>query len=72
MPIELFISPQGHLHVREVAGQEGSVQDGPVGKRIQSAFAGGTAGGLLHLATTELQSSLSPSFGYARDLRDFT
>jgi superfamily II DNA or RNA helicase len=67
MPVEPFISPQGHLHVREVASQEGNGQDGPAGKRIQAAFADGTARGLLHLATTELQSNLSPAFSYARD-----
>ena len=34
---------------------------------MHAAFAGGTARGLLHLATTELQSSLPPTFGFARD-----
>lgn len=41
--------------------------DGPAGKRINAAFTDGSAHGLLHLATTELQSSLPPSFVYARD-----
>ena len=34
---------------------------------MHSAFVGGTAGGLLHLATTDLQSNLPPAFGFARD-----
>ena len=41
--------------------------DGAVGKRIHAAFADSTARGLLHLATTELQSSLPPPLGFARD-----
>src|SRR6516164_4725795 len=67
MPFGLFLSPQGHLHVREVDGQDGNAMDGPVGKRIDAAFHDGTAHGLLHLATTELQTGLSPAFAYARD-----
>ena len=67
MAFELFLSPQGHLHVREVADLDGAALDGAVGKRMHAAFAEGTARGLLHLATTELQSSLPPTFGFARD-----
>ena len=67
MPLELFLSPQGHLHVREAAGPDGTAVDGPAGKRIHAAFSEGSARGLLHLATTELQSALPPPFAYARD-----
>ena len=67
MPVELFLSPQGHLHVREVAAPDGATLDGPAGKRIHAAFTDGSARGLLHLATIELQSSLSPPFTYARE-----
>ena len=67
MAFELFLSPQGHLHVREAADLDGAALDGAVGKRVHAAFAGGTARGLLHLATTDLQSSLPPTFGFARD-----
>ena len=67
MPLELFLSPQGHLHAREAAGPDGTALDGPAGKRIHAAFTDGSARGLLHLATTELQSSLPPPFAYARD-----
>ena len=67
MPFDLFLSPQGDLHVREIAGPVGTGIDGPVGKRIHTAFGESLAQGLLHLATTELQSSLVASFAYARD-----
>jgi non-specific serine/threonine protein kinase len=67
MPVELFLSPQGHLHVREVAAPDRAGLEGPAGKRTHAAFADGSARGLLHLATTELQSSLPPPFAYARD-----
>jgi len=67
MPLELFLSPQGHLHAREAAGPDGIALDCPAGKRIHAAFTAGSARGLLHLATTELQSSLPPPFAYARD-----
>jgi len=67
MPFALFLSPQGHLHVREVAGPDGTAMDGPAGKRIHAAFDEGPARGLLQLATTELQTSLPPAFAYARD-----
>ena len=46
---------------------DGTALDGPAGKRIHAAFTDGPARGLLHLATTELQSSLPPPFAYARD-----
>jgi non-specific serine/threonine protein kinase len=67
MPLELFLSPQGHLHVREVVGPDGSALDGPTGKRIHAAFSDSTPRGLLHLATTELQSSVPAPFAFARD-----
>ena len=67
MPFELFLSPQGHLHVREAADADGAALDGAVGKRIHAAFSESPARGLLHLATTELESSLPPPFGFARD-----
>ncbi len=67
MPFELFLTPQGHLHVREVLDQGGAALDGAIGKRIQAAFTESPARGLLHLATTDLQSSLPPPFAYARD-----
>ena len=67
MPFELVLSPQGHLHVREASQPDAAGLDGAVGKRIHAAFADSTARGLLHLATTELQSSLPPPLGFVRD-----
>jgi non-specific serine/threonine protein kinase len=67
MPSELLSSPQGYLHVREITGPDDTAMSGPAGKRIHSAFTSGLAHGLLHLATTELQTVLSPPFAYARD-----
>jgi hypothetical protein len=44
----------------------------PSDKRIAKAFAESPARGLLHLATAELQTPLSPSLGFARELaRDY-
>src|SRR5262249_32595025 len=67
MPFELFLSPQGQLHVREVAGPSETALDGPAGKRSHATFSESTACGLLHLATAALQSSLPVPFAYARD-----
>ena len=67
MPFELILSPRGFLHARETVSQNGAAIDGAVGKRIHTAFSEGSARGLLHLATTELQSSLPPPFAYGRD-----
>ena len=67
MPFELFLSPQGHLHVRELTSPDGATLDGPAGKRTYAAFTDSSARGLLHLATTELQSSLPLPFAYARE-----
>ena len=67
MPFELYLSPQGHLHVREANVPDGALPDGAIGKRVHAAFAVGMAQGLMHLGTTELQSSLPPAFGFGRD-----
>jgi superfamily II DNA or RNA helicase len=67
MPFDLFLSPQGDLHVREVTAPDGTALDGLPGKGIHTAFNSGVAQGLLHLATTELQSTLVAPFAYARD-----
>ena len=67
MPFDLYLSPQGDLHTREITGPDGTGIDGPPGKRVHAAFSKGPAHGLLDLATTELQSSLVAPFAYARD-----
>ncbi len=67
LPIVLVLTPQGHLRVRETSEPDHGALDSPAGKRINDAFNEGSANGLLHLATTELQTSLPPPFSYARD-----
>jgi non-specific serine/threonine protein kinase len=67
MPFELVLSPRGHLHIREASQPDATGLEGALGKRIHAAFADSTARGLLHLATSELQSSLPPPLGFARD-----
>jgi non-specific serine/threonine protein kinase len=60
----LSISPHGRLLVLASFGPPS--QSDPQSERIQQAFAHSQAKGLLHLATQELQSSLSPEFAFAR------
>ncbi len=67
MPFELYLSPQGHIHVREATFTGAALLDGAIGKRVHAAFSEGTAHGLLHLATAELQSTLPPTYGFTRD-----
>jgi non-specific serine/threonine protein kinase len=50
-----------------MAEVDGSALDGAVGKRVHAAFLASPARGLLHLATTELESPLPPPFSFARD-----
>ena len=56
----LSISPQGRLFIEPAA-------DETEFKRIADAFGESGSRGLLHLATVELQSSLPPEWGFARD-----
>src|SRR6266480_3964612 len=66
MPIALSITPHGRLHVEN--STDGMIPaDGPLAKRLRSTFAESAARGLLHLATAELQSHVSPDFGFARE-----
>jgi non-specific serine/threonine protein kinase len=67
MAIALSISPHGRLFVEESDADGATPADGPLGKRVRSAFAESIARGLLHLATVELQSHLSADFAFARD-----
>jgi hypothetical protein len=61
MPHELFLSPQGHLHVREVATPDGAALDGPAGKGIHAAFTDGPAHGLLHSHSCETKLNTIPA-----------
>ena len=67
MPIELAVSPQGHLLVR-APSDDGEMPKDVHAKQIEAAFAESPARGLLHLATVELQSSLPAPLAFARDL----
>jgi hypothetical protein len=59
----LSISPHGRLFVEAAPdGQEA------LPKKFIEAFADSTAGGILYLSTTELQTSLQADFSFARDL----
>ena len=68
--LALAISPQGRLHVEEMAeadlGSPGLPES--TASRVLQAFSAGPACGLLHLATVELQTSLPAGLGYARDM----
>jgi hypothetical protein len=59
----LSLSPNGRLFVK-------TAPDDPenLSKKTSKAFAESTAQGVLHLATTELQTSLPLDFSFARDL----
>src|SRR6266702_2882271 len=66
MGIALTISPHGRLHVLASASEPPSPDD-PLYDRIRQTFAGSQASGLVHLATRELTSSLSPEFVWVRE-----
>lgn len=64
--LQLALSPQGHFHLIQTAGQEVLTQ--VIVARITRAFAQGASHGLLHLAAVELTSSLPPSLAFGREL----
>jgi superfamily II DNA or RNA helicase len=68
--LALVISPQGRLHVEESADSESGSLALPelAAKRVLEAFSDSPSRGLLHLATTELQTPLPACLGYARDM----
>jgi hypothetical protein len=66
MGIALTISPHGRMLVLASASQPPS-PDEPIYERARQAFAESQVNGLLHLATRELTSPLSPEFAWARD-----
>jgi len=70
MSLTLSISPHGRLLVQNLPATESDEQAsfGASEPRIERAFAQGEAAGLLHLATTELQSPLPSSFSFAREI----
>ncbi len=67
MPIPaLAVTPSGHIVFLHEEGDGPSLPD-EIAERIGQAFHDGTAAGLLHLATTELQTSLPSDFAFWRD-----
>ena len=66
MGIVLTISPHGRLLVLASVPEPWSPDD-PFCERILKAFSKSQADGLLHLATSELTSSLPPEFVWALD-----
>src|SRR5438309_794858 len=68
MGLAISISPHGRLFTEAAQEEDQStIVHEPLAKRIAPAFARGSAEGLLHLATHELQAHLPPAFVYARD-----
>src|SRR3990172_1293206 len=63
----LSITPHGRLMVSEGSAECAEVPPA-VAQRVSRAFASGMAAGLVHLATTELSTSLPAGLAYARDL----
>jgi hypothetical protein len=68
MAIELTITPQGRLVVRESPTEMAVALSSAVEKRIAAAFAEDTAHGLLQLATAELQTTLPAGLDFARSI----
>src|SRR5690242_20236126 len=66
-PLALAVSPHGVLHLDPLAPDATPVA-ARVASRITSAFAEGSAAGLLHLGSVELGTSLPPSLAFGRDL----
>jgi non-specific serine/threonine protein kinase len=65
MPIALALSPQGRIFIEE--NDESPLLDENVAQRVRAAFDEGHASGLVHLATVELETSLSSTFAFWRD-----
>ena len=72
MSLTLTISPKGRPHLEEGLEEAEPKLPAAAAQRIAGAFTSGPAQGLLHLATTELQTDLPPSLAFARDIaRDY-
>src|SRR5438309_2054163 len=68
MPLTLSISPHGRPFVEAAPDEEAApASNHAVETRITAAFAGSSSHGLLHLATVELQATLSPPLDFARE-----
>src|SRR4051812_35837712 len=69
MPITLSISPHGRPFIERGSDDEAAPGLSAAAEaRIEAAFAEDAAGGLLRLATAELQTTLPASLGFAREV----
>ncbi len=68
MPLDLSISPHGHLLLRETPAADNSPPATPIEKQLATAFADSPSRGLLCLATAALDARLAPGLDYARQL----
>ena len=66
MHMELSITPSGHLLLQDGSADGGTSPPAAVSKTTVAAFGESTSRGLLHLATSELQTSLPASLDFAR------
>ncbi len=69
--LALGLSPAGAFHLTAGEGAESeevALLPEPVATRIAQAFAGGAPRGLLHLATVELASELTPTLTFGREV----
>src|SRR5438477_5405636 len=67
MALTIAISPQGRLYLEDIPGEESHALPPAAAPRLERAFADSMAAGLLHLATTELQTPLPPEWSFVRD-----
>ena len=69
--IALAVTPAGHLIVGAATAAstaDRSPLDAATAARLADAFAAGSGGGLLHLGTSEVSTSLPPDLAFWRDL----
>jgi len=66
--LALVVTPQGRVNVEETSETAAMALPPATASRLLEAFAKHSAEGLLLLATTELQTALPASLGFARDL----
>ena len=66
--LDLYLTPERRFAVRPVRSEDGAALPAAALARIRTAFAAGQGCGLLHLATEEVGTALTPALGFARDL----
>ncbi len=61
-------TPTGHILVQLGTSEDGSLLSDKITKQIVDAFDDGRGHGILHLATAQLSTNLSPSLSYWREI----